>query len=400
VPRFRYEALRPDGGRDRGDLVATDEMAAADALIARGLAPVDLRPGDATPWWQRDIGGPTLSLERQERFLSTLAMMLGARLPLPRAIRYCAGETDRPAFRRDLEAVADALEDGRSFAAALETGTRALPDRLVRLLATGERADRLAETAATAAEQARRDLALARELRAALLYPAILIVVALGVLALLMFYLAPSLLPVFSSSGSPAPPALAALAGAGDVLRRDWPILLVGSGLTVLVLFVLRTRIAAATLNLGLFVPGLRKHLRRAETLRLIRALSTMLSGGARLPEALEAAAQAPRTPAFRAEGRRLLERLKDGGTLSTALAEGTPLDKGAALMIAAGEEGDRLAETAGRAADALTEATRRASAGAVRLVTPVLTLVIGGGVAALMMSVIGAILDLNAVAL
>lgn len=390
------------GCRKTGDLTAPDEAQALDRLAQKGLVPLTIRAGRTEAWWARELsfGKAKAPLAEQERFLSVLATMLDAKLPLPRSLRFCAGQIKYRPLRRGLEELAGALEDGQSLEQALSEVDHGLPSRLLILLSVGDRANRLGETASAAASQFSHDLQMTREIRAALVYPAILVLMAFVVMAVLVFYLAPTLLPVFESSDMEVPAVLVVMAGLGDAFRESWILILPGIAVATGASLALWLRLRDKVLGLLVRAPLIGNYLRRLETLRLLQAFRIMLTGGAHLTVALDTAAGSVRTAPFRKLLEETRARIEDGASLRAAFANADLLDEKARLMIEVGEEGDRLREAVATAAETLAEETKRSLAGAVRLMTPLLTLLIGGTVAGIMMTTIGAIMDLNDIAL
>ena len=404
MPHYVYVAFAPDGASVSGHLQADSEGAALDQLAGRGLTPVSVRAGGRAdePWWNRDIGdlgrpGQAAPAEL-ERFLVTLATMLGASLPLPRALAFCRSQAGNRAFRAALDRLREGVEGGRALGDAM-ADEAAFPERLALTVTLGERTNRLAEVAARAAAQLRAEGAAARELRGALVYPTILLAMSGLVLALLTFYLAPTLLPMFETAGAPPPLVLGAMTAAGETILASW--VAIGAGLAVLgvALALLRRPLRAALSRLALRLPLVGTWIRQRESAALARTLLLLLSSGATLPAALRAAAAATAHPAYRRLIAQSERTIVEGGTLGRTLGASALIDPMARALIEAGEESDRLPELLGTASEALAARSSASLSRALQLLVPMLTLLIGVGVGALILSVITAILDLNDVA-
>ncbi len=351
-------------------------------------------------WWQRDISltGASAKLSRsdQERFISTMASLLSARLPLLRAITFCIEQTQDARSRRALSLVRDAVESGAPLASAMSDATPGFSDDILRLVEAGESSNRLdrvlAQTAIALAAEAR----IRRELSGALIYPALLLALATAVMLVLALYLAPTLLPVFTAAGAPAPMTIRALAAFGETVRTSWiAMLLLGVGLAV-VLWVARDGVQSAFRYLALKTPGLGTTIRRRETLRITQTLSLMLESGAPLLKAVGAARESTASPTFRTALTSAEEALLAGRSLSSALSAARVLDPMAMTLIAAGEESDQLGATL-PALNILLEGQISQGIGQlIRLITPVLTLAIGFGVGSIILATISAIMDMN----
>ena len=400
MPVFTYRAITAEGEASSGETTAADEIAALDRLASAGLTVIDLREGrDEGPWWAREIGPPgggALPARDLARLPRTLATLLGAGFAVPAALAFCADETQAPRPRRILTRMRGVLEEGGTLEAAMEAEGAAFPEAVRAVIGLGERANRLAETAAAAADRIAAEERIRRELRGALLYPMILAGMSVLVLALLVFFLAPTLLPVFASTGQPPPRVLAALDGVRTLLLRDWPAVLVALGLGAGALWLVRGRLRRGMQALVLRLPFAGGWVRQRESARLVGTLRLLIASGAPLDLALRSAAAATPHPRYARLLRETEGAVASGAPLGASLAEGGLLDPMALALLRAGEEADALPATLAAAEAALTEAGTARLSAALKLLAPVLTLAIGAGVAGLILSVIGAILDLN----
>ena len=404
MPRFAYQALSADGETVNGEMLADTEVSALDQLARRGLIPVLLSHGAGTgPWWQREVTlfSPSgrLTPVELERVFSTLAALLRARLPLPRALAFCEEQSRDRRSRNALSAARMAVENGKTLSQGLRDAGEAFPGRLIALVASGEASNRLEFVANRTALALLAEAKISREIRGALVYPIILLVMAALVMAMITFFLAPTLLPVFASAGTPAPLALRVLAGLGDVLTAFWPIVAIGSVALLLMLRALRSYVQASLGVLALRLPVVGGHLRRVETLRICQSMSLMLGSGTPLLGAVNAAKETVRQPAYAALLQQAEIQLTAGGTLCAVFAPSGLIDPMAMALLTAGEEADRLPETLQTASETLESQVTAGIAQAIRLLTPILTLIIGASVAGIILTTISAMMDLNDIA-
>lgn len=400
MPHFAYVAIAPDGSRVSGALTEADEQRALGALARRGLVPVSLREGHhAGPWWSREVSlrGTAVAPQAEvEKFISGLATMLQAHMPLPATLAFCAGQTRHPAMRRAIETIRGELENGSGLGAAMRAAGPVFPARLVRLVALGEQANRLASVSAEISALLAREAQLRRELASALIYPALLLGMSVLVLAMVMFYLAPTLMPVFASAGKPAPAMISVLVALGDALRRGWPLVLTAGAATALGLWLFRKPVRRAGAAALFRAPGIGRYLRQRESLRLGQTVLMMLQSGARLPDALAAAGEAVTSEPFRALVEQMRKAIEAGETLRSVLRQDRMIDPAMRALLAVGEESDRLQPVLVDAVAVLEKQVNETLARSVKLLTPVFTLAIGVGVGGLILSTISAVLDLN----
>jgi len=232
-----------------------------------------------------------------------------------------------------------------------------------------------------------------------MVYPIILLAMSLLVLALIVFYLAPTLGPVFETAGSPPPPILRMMLALENVLTSQPLTALIGVIGLGLALFMLRRPLGGALGNLLSRIPIMGSYHRNRETLRFCQTLDLMLSAGATLPEALAAAEEATSSRSWQTAIAQARLDIEAGGTLSANLETFGGFNKMALSLLRAGEESDAMRTMLSSATSQLENETRDTLQQALRLLTPALTIVIGGMVGFLIISTISAILDLNDIA-
>ena len=275
-----------------------------------------------------------------------------------------------------------------------------VPARFVALVRVGEESNRLADTSARAADILERELAFRAELRGALTYPLLLLVASLVVLAALVFLLAPTLAPVFAAVRVEPPFLIRAMTALRDFLVAYWPLVAAAGALGIVLLALLMRGHRAALQNMLVAAPLIGPALKAAESARSVLTLSMMLASGAPMLAALAATREAATLAAYRDLFAAVEDRVRAGATLSQALGD-TPLIPRLALrMIRIGEQGDRLGEMLESAGNTLDAQLRAKVQGLLRLLTPALTLLIGGIVGALIYSTLSAILEINDLAL
>ena len=403
MPRFRYSAYTAAGALESGELQAASDVAALDQLSAQGLTPVSLDVGgQALPWWQRDLsfgGGTRARPAALEQFFKTLAGLLQVRLALLRSLRFCEGNATDRAMAQVLGRVQAEVSDGATLAAAMRATDGFFPDRLVTMVEIGEAADRLPQVAARIAETLATEAEQRRELRGALIYPAILVIMSLLVMALLVFFLTPTLAPVFASADAELPGVLRAMAAVRAAALSNGPLLLAAGAAVTLLAALVRRPLGALWGRVALRLPVLGGYLRQSETLKILQTLALMLSSGAPLPVAMRTVHETTRHGAYRALLARAEDAVMAGGTLSATLSASPLIDPMAAAMLEAGEETDRMVPVLDQLVADLRARSARTMAQAIRLITPLVTLVIGLSVGGIILSTVSAIMSLNDVA-
>lgn len=400
MPRFAYKAYTRAGRLETGRIHAAHDAAALDALKARHLTPFEVAPelgASDVPWWAREVSllGDTIPRKDLAAFLQSFALTLKARLPVPLALATALEDVRNRRLRAVLAEAEREVSEGRGMAASLADHPEVIPAQIAQMIALGEDANRLADTTDYAARLMQRELAFRTELSSALVYPIILLVASLVVIIGLIFFLAPTLAPVFAAVRADPPFVIAVMMAIRTFSFDYWTEIVLAAGIVVLgLLFVVRTR--PSDMERLLFrLPVLGGALKMAEVLRSLMTLALMLESGAPILTALTAARNACTTQVFAGMFDRMAENVRAGGKLSTALMSDL-VPPSIAQMIRIGEETDHLGEMLTNATTALDAQLRARIQAVLGLLTPILTLVIGGIVGLLIFSTLSAILDIN----
>lgn len=404
MPRFAYEAFERSGQRKAGTVHALTELQALEQLSKKGLTPVELtQDGSAERWWNREVslsGKSSVKPADLELFFDTFSTLLASQFPVSRALSFCEEQTRNRELADAIAELRAGIENGETFTASLENQAQVFPRRLRTMLGLGENSNTLPQAAAKAAELLQTENELRRQVTSAMVYPVILIGMSLLVLALIVFYLAPTLAPVFVSAGVEAPPMLRAMVAVRTAVAGN-PLLTMGVVLVSCGLFFMARGFLFSLLVGALsYVPAIARYSNSREALRVCQSLELMLGAGASLPEALTAAQDAAISETWRAILREAQLEVEAGASLSASLGGFDQFDPIAYSLLSAGEESNDLPRMLNLASTRLQSETRLALQRALRLLTPSITLLIGAVVGVLIVSTITAILDLNDIAI
>src|ERR1700732_3081646 len=223
MPSFRWSAVTSGGEVMHGVTEAADRASVVERLQRQGQ--VVLRAGPADGRWrlgdllQIELGGrrgidrATLGEVTRE-----LAIMLGAGQDLDRALRFVVENVGNTRARAILAEVRDKVRPGSSLAAALAAEPRSFSRLYVGLLRAGEAGGTLPATLDRLATLLERERSLSANLRSALIYPALLVVAAIGSIVLLLDYVLPQFTPIFEQAGAELPAATRVLMTVGTVV--------------------------------------------------------------------------------------------------------------------------------------------------------------------------------------
>ncbi len=402
MPAFRYTAIGRTGEVTRGVMDAASEAAVVERLRRAGSIPVRAEP---------DSGGSFLSgvlnaqfgragLSRQEvaNMTRELAVMLTAGQDLDRAFRFLVETAPSTRARRVMERLRDAVRDGSPLASALAQFPRSFTRLYIGMIRAGESGGRLGPTLERLAEVLERQRSLAATVQSAMIYPALLLVAAMGSVVLMLTKVLPQFAPLFEQNGVQMPTSTRFLLAAGDAVSAY--------GLVALVLLVLLVIMARQMLarpgprlwadRLLLRLPVIGPLAREIAAARFTRTLGTLLVNDVPLISALGTVRDVIGNSAAVGAVERATTSVRDGAGLSGRLAEASVFPVRTTYLLRLGEENAQLGLMALRAADIHEEKTRLGVQRLVSLLVPAITILMGAAVAGIVSSLLLAMLQLN----
>lgn len=400
---FDYLAADPAGRTVTGSLTAVDEATARALLCKRKLMPLELSVG-------RSVGGAKAKAAAKGGKLDSRTLALTTRqlatlvtvAPLEEALRAIALQAERPAVRNVLEGVHAGVMEGRRLSDAMSLQGPAFPPLYRAMVAAGEASGALAPILERLADGLERDQVVRGKVITALVYPAVLAVVALGVITALMMFVVPKVVDQFDSMNQTLPLLTRLVIGVSDLLR-DWgwllAVVLVLMGLVSVVALrrpAIRLKVDTAILKL----PVVGRLTRDLHGARMARTLSTMIAAGLPVLEGLTITARTVSNHALRAATVLMADAVREGGGLSAAMRRADVFPPILVHMTASGESSGRLEPMLERAADYLEREFSTFTAVMLSLLEPAIIVLMGGIVAIIVLSILLPILQINTLAL
>ncbi len=397
MPAYRFEASTSAAAIQRGVIDADSPKHARSILRERGLTPLEVSAVQESGAGRQVLGGrlrvPELALATRQ-----LASLLAARLPLEQALGAVVEQAERGVVRERFAAVRSEVVGGQTFAQALGKFPRDFPDVYRALVSAGEQSGDLAMVMGRLADYVESRSALSQRILMAFTYPAIVTLVAIGVIIALLTYVVPQVVGVFAQTRQKLPFLTTALIASSDFLRAwGWYLLaLLAAGV-----FAFRAALRSPSFRLSfhawlLDMPLFGRLIRGMNTARFASTLAILSSSGVPLIRALDAGAQTLTNLALRANVADAIARVREGTSLSRALAAGKQFPPMMIHMIASGEATGNLSEMLDRTATTLSQETERRALTLTGLLEPLLILVMGGVVLLIVLAVLLPIIEIN----
>jgi general secretion pathway protein F len=327
-----------------------------------------------------------------------LATLIGANMPVEEAVGLVGGQAASPAMRRVLMEVRAKVVEGERLSEAMAAHPRSFPGVYRAMVAAGESAGGLSLVLDRLADYLEQADVLKRKVGGALIYPAVLGVVALIVVVLLLVAIVPRISEQFDTMGLELPAITRFMIALSQFLQAAWPVLLAGAVLSAVVgaIALRREPVRRAVHRVRLGTPLVAGLHRKVEAARFSRTMAILIASGAVLPDALRAARRASGDLIVHDVLSDVIEQVETGKGLADALRNARFFPPLMVYMVAAGERSGRLSEMFERAAEHLEGDVDGLVTAGLSLLEPGIILVMAAVVVTIVLSILLPILQLN----
>jgi general secretion pathway protein F len=398
---YRYKAVTGAGEILEGEM----DVASNDEVIAKlqdaGNIALDVRAASGSGSGSA-FGGlfkrSAMNATHVLQFTQQLATLLGAGQPLDRALQILLELPESEKARRIIERIRDHVRSGAPLSDGLEAEPGVFSKLYVNMVRAGEIGGSLEGTLTRLANYLERSKALRESVINAMIYPAILVVMVFAALFVLLVFVVPQFMPMFKDMNVELPTITKIVLFIGTTLRDWW--WLIGFGIFALVLLVrkqladppTRLKFDARLLTARVVGPLVSK----LETARLARTLGTLLKNGVPLLTAMGIGRNVLGNSALAEAVEQATEEVKTGGGLAFALSHSKRFPKLALQMVSVGEESGALDDMLLKVADTFDTDAKNTVDRLLAALVPVMTVLMTGVVAVIMMAILLPILNIT----
>jgi len=399
MPLFTYKAVTPAGETLTGEMEAPSQDLVIAHIQETGNIPVQAREVSAGLRLESLLRGRQGLSQREIGDLTgQLATLLGAGLPLDRSLGILVELAENERVERTLQKIRDRVREGISLSQALEERHGVFSRFYINMVRAGEMGGALDQTLARMSEYLERAKELKDGVVSALIYPALLVILAIASLMLLMIYVIPQFTPMFEDFGGELPWLTRVVVGVGSLLQNYWWALLGGVALAAL---WFRRQMANPPTRLKWDTRFLKTRwlgdvIAKIEMARLARTTGTLLVNGVPLLSAISIARNVMSNTRLREGVGETAKKVKTGAPLARALADSGDFPRLALQMINVGEETGQLDGMLLKVADTYDREVRTTLDRLMALLVPALTLGLAALIGTIVMSVLMAILGIN----
>jgi len=394
MPVYIYRVKTPEGKEKQGEISAKDERDARTQLIRQKFIVVSLKLKSEENIVSRlgAVFKPKVNQQALTIFSRQFATMINAGLSLVRALDILAEQTEDKLLKAAIADVKKEVEGGKSLSAAMAKHKHIFSDLYISMVKAGEIGGMLDEVLDRLANFMEKDFQLKKKVQSAMTYPAIILVLAIGIVIFLVTYILPTFVNLFKEMDVTLPAITKILITVVEALRKPEVVLLliflaiVGSiGLNVYYQTpVGKKQIDLIMLNVPVF--GLLN--KKVAISRFARTLGTLLSSGVALMAALEIVSQVAGNAVISSALDNVRTKLREGENLSTPLTEIGIFPPMVTQMIAVGEETGNLDTMLNKIADFYDTEVEYTLSSLTSLIEPIMIVGMGGMVGFIVLAV------------
>ncbi len=404
MPVFQYKAVTPAGEVLEGAMDAATQSGVVERLRDMGYTPIRAveagaaeAPSTVRRSAQRGLFARGISQDEVGVVTREIATLLRAGLPLDRSLEILVGLAESERVAEVLRRVRNEVRGGASLSKALDAQGGVFSRFYVNMVRAGEAGGALAEVLSRLAEFMERSKELRESVKSALIYPTILLLVAVASLVVLLAVVVPQFEPIFEQSGKALPLITEIVLGAGAFMRAYWWAIVLGG---VAVVFLASRRLQSPEAKLAwdrrvLSLPVAGDVAAKVEMARLARTLGTLLRNGVALVNAISIARETMGNSWMAMGLAEAGRELKTGRGFAKPLMETRRFPAFSVHMIQVGEETGRLDQMLLDVADVYDAEVARSVKRALALLEPAMILFLTLVVGTVILSILAAMLSI-----
>ncbi|MFH1061784.1 MAG: type II secretion system F family protein [Candidatus Omnitrophota bacterium] len=379
MPLFKYVAKDEDGNAVDDLIEAKDEMVALDMLRVKNLIIISITEQKQAKA-KAKTGGKKIKAEELVIFSRQLATMVNAGIPLVQSLDILSEQMESITFRHVVTTIRSDVESGSSLSAALEKHPKVFTMLYTNMVRAGETSGMLDEILERLAGYLEKSGSLARKVKSAMVYPAVVSMMAIGITLVLLLKVIPTFKEIFASLGGTLPLPTQILINISDTLQVYFIYVvaaLVAIGFAVAkVIQTPQGKLRFDQLKLGLPVFG--PLLRKVAVARFSRTLSTLIRSGVPILGALEIVGKTSGNVVIEAAVESSRVGIREGESIASPLAKSKAFPPMVTRMISVGEESGELEKMLTKIADFYEDQVDAAVSGLTSLIEPLIIAFLG----------------------
>ncbi|MDD5073134.1 MAG: type II secretion system F family protein [Candidatus Omnitrophica bacterium] len=394
MPQFKYVAKDKDGRTVSGSMEAPSSIALVDTLRQKEYVIISLGEAKEAARGQA-FGGAKIKLDDLVVFSRQLATMVDAGIPLVGALDALQEQMESKGFKNVVKKVRDNVEGGLSLSEALGKQPNVFSPFFINMVRAGESSGNLDEILDRVAIYMEKTIALIRKVKSSLIYPAVVVTMAILITTFLIVKVVPTFESIFATIGVTLPLPTLILIKISHIVRSYLLFVIIGLVIGSITLSqVVKTdkgKLAFDTFLLK--IPVIGPLLRKVAIARFARTLSTLQKSGVSILTALEIVGKTSGNRVIEAAVLKTKMSIKEGESIAQPLTASKVFPPMVTRMISVGEQTGKLEEMLGKVADFYESEVDAAVSGLTSLIEPLiiafLGIVVGGIVVSMFLPIV-----------
>lgn len=377
---YQYQALKKNGSTSKGVLEADSERHARQLLRDQGLIPTQVQVLTQQRSGSSGSSKGKISAADLSLFTRQLATLLAAGIPVEESLRGVSEQTEKDKVRELIIGVRAKVLEGYGLAQAMSQYPQAFPELYRSTVGAGEQTGHLDVVLEKLADYTENQQQTRQKVQQALIYPAIMILVSIGIISFLLSFVVPKIIEVFTSSGQTLPGMTEVLITISNFVKSYGLYALLG---IILVLYAFKKslnniKVKTAWHRLLLKLPVVSYLVKTINVARYIHTFGILFAAGVSVLETMRVSASLVTNLVMRQAFDAATIKVREGSGISEALRETGYISPMAIHLISSGEKSGQLSPMMERSASHLDNEVKRLIDTSLTLLEPLVILLMG----------------------
>ena len=397
MPGFVYTAIDKQGKKKKGSVQADNKIKAQEAVKALGLTPMSIAEENVL---NKDLNisfGAAVKVKEVSLFCRQFTSILRAGVPLNDALGMLSEQTDNKGFAKAIGDVKQNIQKGETLSASMKRHPKYFSKMMVNLVEAGEASGSLDTSLDRLSVQLEKDAKLGATVKKALMYPIIVLCVSVVVVIFMLAVVVPKFMEMFNDMDIEMPWLTLAVVAASEFVQSHIILIIaIIIGLAVGIMAFKKTETGQYFFaRLPLLIPALKTFISKTSASKMARTLTTLLSAGLPMVEALEITANTMTNVIFRDALMHAREAVMKGIALSEPLKQSGLFPSMVVHMVKIGEETGDMKDLMNKMADYYDDETEQTTQQLMAFLEPMIILLLAGIVGVLVGAVVMPMLSL-----
>lgn len=380
MPLFKYKAMSEGGKRIEGEFTANAENEVLAMIRENGYYPIIIEEKLSRKEITFSQSFTRIKAKDLAVFCRQVSTLLEAGADMLNTVNLLRKQSENKKLQNSLDQIYEDIQKGFTLSSAMRKFEYIYPSLLINMVASGEETGQLGSVFEKMAEQFERDTRINGKIKGALVYPAILSVMSIGIVIFLLTFIMPTFVDMFTGSGVELPAPTQFVINLSEGIKKYWYIIIIVIGMAAYAIRVfIRTEEGGKQFDrLKLNLPLIKSTSRKILTMRFARGLSTTLYSGLTMVNALEIVAKVIDNKLIETKLNYIREKVIKGVPLNEALESIEEFPPMLTAMVKIGEESGAIDNILDKTAKFYEQEVEEALQRLTTMIEPIMILIMG----------------------